>query len=155
MGGAWSPRLRFACFGFTQEPILVYSVLKISNSRGGSRIFFRRGCTCLLLYFNTNKPHSFLFFCRIPVVLENRRSSQRGAGVRTPCTLPLDPPLNSSRKIFRSCVWSPRESPASLVINIAGWEIIREKTKKTALQPWARQGPSIWNKPLRSVLWWW
>ena len=27
--------------------------------RGGSRIFFRRGCTRLLLYFNTNKPHSF------------------------------------------------------------------------------------------------
>ena len=27
--------------------------------RGGSRISFRRGCTCLLLYFNTNKPHSF------------------------------------------------------------------------------------------------
>ena len=52
--------------------------------------FFRRGCTRLLLYFNTNKPHSF--FCRIPVVLENRRSSQKG-GVRTPCTLPLDPPL--------------------------------------------------------------
>ena len=23
--------------------------------------FFRRGCTRLLLYFNTNKPHSFLF----------------------------------------------------------------------------------------------
>ena len=58
--------------------------------RGGSRIFFRRGCTRLLLYFNTNKPHSF-FFCRIPVVLENRRSSR--GGVRTPCTLPLDPPL--------------------------------------------------------------
>ena len=31
---------------------------------------------------------------RIPVVLENRRSSQRGGGgVRTPYTLPLDPPL--------------------------------------------------------------
>jgi len=29
--------------------------------RGGSRIFFRRGCTRLLLYFNTNKPHSFCF----------------------------------------------------------------------------------------------
>ena len=41
--------------------------------RGGSRIFFRRGCTRLLLYFNTNTPHSF-FFCRLPVVLENRRS---------------------------------------------------------------------------------
>ena len=62
------------------------------DPRGGSRIFFRRGCTRLLLYFNTNKPHSFLFFCRIPVVLENCRSSQ--GGVRTPCTLPLDPPLD-------------------------------------------------------------
>ena len=29
--------------------------------RGGSRIFFRRGCTRLLFYFNTNKPHSFFF----------------------------------------------------------------------------------------------
>ena len=69
-------------------------------SRGGSRIFFRRGCTRLLLYFNTNKPHSSFFFCRIPVVFENRRSSQ--GGVRTPCTLPLDPPLlrNNSCKSF-------------------------------------------------------
>ena len=32
-----------------------------------------------------------VFFCRIPVVLENRKSSQWG--VRTTCTLPLDPPL--------------------------------------------------------------
>ena len=56
------------------------------SHRGGSRIFFRRGCTRLLLYFNTNKPH------RIPVVLENSRSFQ--GGVRTPCTLPLDPPLS-------------------------------------------------------------
>ena len=61
-----------------------------SLNRGRSRIFFRRGCTRPLLYFNTNKPHSF--FCRIPVVLENRRSP-RGGGVRTPCTFPLDPPL--------------------------------------------------------------
>ena len=43
-----------------------------------------------MLYFNTNKPHRF--FCRIPLVLENRRSSQ--GEVRTPCTLPLDPPLS-------------------------------------------------------------
>ena len=56
--------------------------------RGGSRIFFRRGCTRLLLYFNTNKPHSF---CRIPVVLENRRSSQ-GGGVAHP----LHPPPRSA-----------------------------------------------------------
>ena len=48
-------------------------------SRSGSRIFSRRGCTRLLLYFNTNKPHSF-FFCKIPVVLENHRSSRAGGG---------------------------------------------------------------------------
>ena len=63
------------------------------SCRGGSRIFFRRGCTPLLLYFNTNKPHSF-FFCRIPVVLENRRSSQGGGGGAYPLHPPLDPPLS-------------------------------------------------------------
>ena len=46
--------------------------------QGRIQDFFRRGCTRLLLYFNTNKPHSF--FCRIPAVLENRRSSQGGGG---------------------------------------------------------------------------
>ena len=56
--------------------------MRNEKCRGGSRIFFRRGCTRLLLYFNTNKPHGF--FCRIPVVLENRRSSQGGGGVRPP-----------------------------------------------------------------------
>ena len=72
--------------------------------RGGSRIFFRRGRTRLLLYFNTNKPHS-LFFLQNTVVLENRRSFQ--GGVRTPCTLPLDPPLyqlsvarNATQQLF-------------------------------------------------------
>ena len=30
--------------------------------RGGSKIFFGRGCTRLFLHFNTNKPHSFFFF---------------------------------------------------------------------------------------------
>ena len=34
----------------------------LAFSWGGSRIFFRRGFTRLLLYFNTNKPHSFFFF---------------------------------------------------------------------------------------------
>ena len=46
------------------------------HDRGGSRIFFRRVCTRLLLYFNTNKPHSFLFW----------------QNTSTPYTLPLDPP---------------------------------------------------------------
>ena len=40
----------------------IKSVLGWTQPRGGSRIFFRRGCTRLLLYFNTNKPHSFLIF---------------------------------------------------------------------------------------------
>ena len=64
--------------------------------RGGSRIFFRRGCTRLLLCFNTNKPHSFFFFCRIPVALENCRSSQRGReGVH-----PLHPPPRSAPGVW-------------------------------------------------------
>ena len=73
--------------------------------RGGSRIFFRRGCTRLLLYFNTNKPHSF---CRIPVVLENRRSSQ-GGGAH-----PLHP--------------TPRSAPA--VRDNTSKYILKENTRK-------------------------
>ena len=86
--------------------------------RGGSRIFFRRGCTRLLLYFNTNKPHRFFFFFRIPVVLENLRSSRgRGGGVGAPCTLPLDPPL--FQKPFDS-VWHDGLL-SKLIHNKIGW----------------------------------
>ena len=59
--------------------------------QGRIQDFFRRGCSRLLLYFNTNKPHSF--FCRIPVVLENSRSSQRGGGGGAH---PLHPPPRSA-----------------------------------------------------------
>ena len=65
---------------------------KLFLYRGGSRIFFRRGCSRLLLYSNTNKPHSFLCVCRTPVVLEKRRSSQEGGGG----THPLHPPPRSA-----------------------------------------------------------
>ena len=59
-------------------------------NRGGSRIFFWRGCTRLLLYFNTNKPHSF--FCRIPVViLKTAGHLKEGGG----CA-PLHPPPRSA-----------------------------------------------------------
>ena len=51
-----------------------------SVDRGGSRIFFRRGCTRLLLYFNSNKPHSFFF-----------AEYQGGGGVH-----PLHPPPRSA-----------------------------------------------------------
>ena len=50
-----------------------------------------------LVSCSTSTPINHIFFGRIPVVLENRRSSQRGrGGLRTPCTLPLDPPLRDS-----------------------------------------------------------
>ena len=49
-------------------------------SGGGAPV--RNGIT------NTNKPH---FFGRILVALESRRPSQ--GGLRTPCSLPLDPSL--------------------------------------------------------------
>ena len=65
--------------------------------RGGSRIFFRRGCT--RLYFNTNKPHSFFLILqntsciRKPQVISGGGGGGGGGGLRNPCTLPLDPPL--------------------------------------------------------------
>ena len=49
--------IRILFFG----PRLMYSYFSADFSRGGSRILFRRGCTRLLLYFNTNRPHSFFF----------------------------------------------------------------------------------------------
>ena len=65
------------------------------NIRGGSRIFFRRGCTRLLLYFNTNKPHSFFF-----VFLQNTRCIRKpqviSGGVR-----PLHPPHRSASEHVR------------------------------------------------------
>ena len=62
-------------------------------------IFFRRGCTRLFLYFNTNKPHSFFLFLQNTSCIRKPRVIS-GRGVRTPCTLPLDPPLYL--KSFRS-----------------------------------------------------
>ena len=44
------------------NPVITPNDFWLQEGRGGSRIFFRRGCTRLLLYFNTNKPHSFFFF---------------------------------------------------------------------------------------------
>ena len=61
--------------------------------RGRSRIFFRRGCTRLLLYFNTNKPHSF-FWQNTSCIRKPQVISGGGEGGCTPCTLPLDLPLH-------------------------------------------------------------
>ena len=70
--------------------------------RGGSRIFVRRGCTRLLLYFNTNKPHSF-FFGRIPVVLETAGHLGGGGGAHL-----LHPPPRSAPDI---CGQTRKEDP--------------------------------------------
>ena len=63
-----------------------YDCLALTKLTGADPGFFSGGGALI----SFNKPHSF--FRRIPVVLENSRSSQ-GGGVRTPCTLPLDPSL--------------------------------------------------------------
>ena len=82
------PNRNMKIYGVLQKLLLIPiqpGIRQTKNHyRGGSRIFFRRGCTRLLLYFNTNKPHSFFFFCRIPVVLENRKSSQGGCAPPAP-----------------------------------------------------------------------
>ena len=65
--------------------------IKLAGFSGADPGFFLGGGA--LVSCSTLTPiNHIVFFCRIPVVLENRRSS-RGGGVRTPCTLPLDPPL--------------------------------------------------------------
>ena len=61
--------------------------------RGGSRIFFRRGCTRLLLYFNTNKPHFFLqntSCIRKPQVISGGREGAH----------PLHPPPRSAPGVW-------------------------------------------------------
>ena len=61
--------------------------------QGRIQDFFRRGCTRLLLFFNTNKPH-FFFFLQNTSRIRKPQVISGGRGVRTPCSLPLDPPLN-------------------------------------------------------------
>ena len=49
---------------YSTRPLIqpsTHTIISYPDLRGGSRVFFRRGCTRLLLYFNTNKPHSFFF----------------------------------------------------------------------------------------------
>ena len=71
--------------------------------QGRIQYFFRRGCT-------TKEWRNWLVTGRrIPVILENRRSSRGGGGRggRTPCTLPLDPLLHSLQDFYFCCTCSP------------------------------------------------
>ena len=90
--------------------------------------FLRGGA---LVFCSTSAPinHIVFFFGRIPVVLENPRSSHgEGGGVRTPCTLPLDPPLScqicslkNAGGLLRSLVvvacesLKPKEKPSRVI----------------------------------------
>ena len=67
-----------------------FSYLRVFTVTGADPGFFRRGCTRLLLYFNTNKPHSFLGGQNTSCI---RKLQVISGGLCTPCTLPLDPPL--------------------------------------------------------------
>ena len=65
--------------------------------QGRIQDFFSRGA---LVSCSTSTPINhkvFLFFCRIPVVLENHRSSQGGGGAH-----PLHPPPRSAPAFTRS-----------------------------------------------------
>ena len=70
-----------------------HGVLKRSKLffRGGSRTVLRRGCTRLLLYFNTNKPR-FFFFAEYLLKTSGHLGGGGGAPAH-PLHPPLDPPL--------------------------------------------------------------
>ena len=86
----WS---RFPGWNFRTECRVPFPFLVVcTSSTGADPGFFLGGGALVSCSTSTPINHLVLFFfCRILVVLENRRSSQ--GGVRTPCTLPLDPPL--------------------------------------------------------------
>ena len=70
-----------------------YRCNQLSVIRGGSRIFFRRGCTRLMLYFNTNKPHSFFIF------LQNTSCIRKPQVISGGGAHPLHPPPRSAPEI--------------------------------------------------------
>ena len=69
--------------------------------RGGSRIFSRRGCTRLLLHFNTNKPHSF-FFLQNTSCIRKLQVISGGEGAQ-----PLHPPPRSAPDTLATPLFSP------------------------------------------------
>ena len=83
------------------RPVIQISDILVLSTQGRIQDFFRRGCTRLLLYFNTNKPHSFFFFFQNTTCIRKPQLISGGGGggcggVHTPCTLHLDAPLRLS-----------------------------------------------------------
>ena len=86
--------MEIGAVSFVQQQLPQYEKLPMydnvfvtSIGRGGSRIFFRRGCTRLLLYFNTNKPHSF-FFGRTGQLYKKTAGHLGGGGCAPPAPSP-------------------------------------------------------------------
>ena len=67
-----------------------------SASGADPGLFFRRGCSLLLLYFNTNKPHSFLFLRNTSCIRISQVISGEGGGG----SHPLHPPNRSAPVLF-------------------------------------------------------
>ena len=56
----------------------------VTCTQGWIQDFFEEGCTCLLRYFNTNKPHSFFFLQNTSCIRKLQAvSGGGGAGVHT------------------------------------------------------------------------
>ena len=66
-----------------------------ARARGGSRIFSRRGCTRLLLYFNANKPHRFFFLQNTSCIRKPQVISGGGGGAH-----PLHPHPRSAPESY-------------------------------------------------------
>ena len=101
--------------------------------RGGSRIFFRRGCTRLSLYFNTDKPHSFFFWQNTSCIRKPRVISG-GGGVRTPCTLLLDRPLHYQYSWSKGPVICLRKDSTSRIIKLKSMADLDELKSKLAIE---------------------
>ena len=65
-------------------------------TRADPSFFVGGGALVSCSTFNTNKPKSF-FFAEYQLYQKTADHLRRGGGVRTPCTLPLDPPLHNLR----------------------------------------------------------
>ena len=96
----------FSAGHFLQKYVQLFFLthLQCCRYRGGSRIFFRRGCTRLLLYFNTNKP---LFLQKTSCIRKPQVISGGGGGggaPRPPPPHPLHPPPRSAPAVIKYCV---------------------------------------------------
>ena len=67
------------------------------SALSASGIFLRRRCTRLLLYFNTNKPHSFFFWQNTSCIRKPRVISGGGGGAH-----PLHSPPRSAPELAQS-----------------------------------------------------